>query len=141
MNYGLNIGRAKETPFGRISDLSLRVGKYHVHMLMLLAMAMFGKGFNVIGLFAVVMTLVAYYQSPIMRFLAWRKRWFKIYFYLHFFISVVAGILLSPSHEHAGIFGSLIFINIIFVMGMMIGFSSDFNDLLNGEIDFEGRSQ
>lgn len=134
MSIGIKQGRVVETKFGRISDATLNIGKYHLQMIILLVSIVFGKGFYLIGVFVSVVALTLFYQSPVARFLAWKKSWFSAYFYGHLVLSMAVGVLLSMGEGYVG-WGMLwILLNIIFGWVLMKGVSGDFEELMKGNI-------
>ncbi len=137
MVWGIKEGRVVETPFGRISDATLRagIGKYHLQAMLLLVWLMFAKGFYLVGLFTASIAIAMFYQWPLSRFLAWRKPWYRHYFYGHLAASILVG-LIRPSLEYPG-WGLLwTALNLIFMYVLFYELSDDIEDLMQGHVDF-----
>lgn len=139
MAWGIKQGRVVETPFGRISDATLRagIGKYHLQAMLLLVSVMAAKGFYLVGLLTASIAIAMFYQWPLSRYLTWRKPWFKPYFYGHLGASLLVGWLLS-SDEHPGLGFLWAFLNIIFTFALMSHLSDDIEELMQGRVDFSG---
>lgn len=137
MAWGIKTGRVVETPFGQISDATLRagVGKYAIQCMLLLVSGMMMKGYYLIGLFIVAITVSMYYQWPLVRFITWRKPWFKHYFYSHLAVSILVGTLIGDNRPGWVVIwgmGSL-----LFAYAFMASFSDDIEDLMQGRITFD----
>ncbi|HET7833399.1 MAG TPA: hypothetical protein VFK88_10595 [Gallionella sp.] len=137
MAWGIKEGRVVETPFGRISDAMLRagIGKYHLQAMLLLVWVMFGKGFYLVGLFTASISIAMFYQWPLSRFLAWRKSWYKRYFYGHLAMSILVGLIL-PSQEYPGWGVIWAVLNLIFMYALFYELSDDIEDLMQDRVDF-----
>jgi hypothetical protein len=136
MAWGVKLGRVVQTPFGQISDATLRagVGKYALQCMLLLVSLMMLKRFYLIGLLTAAITVAMYYQWPLMRFLAWRKSWFKHYFYGHLVVSILVGILIGDNRPGWVVLWGLI--SLLFAYAFMASFSDDIEDLMQGRITF-----
>lgn len=137
MAWGIKPGRVVETPFGQISDATLRtgVGKYALQGMLLLVSVMMAKGFYLIGVFMAAIAISMFYQWPLTRFFAWRKPWFKHYFYWHLAVSIVVGVLIGNDRPGWGFLWVLI--NSVFAYAFMASFSDDIEDLMQGRITFD----
>jgi hypothetical protein len=129
-----------ETPFGQISDATLRtgVGKYAIQCMLLLVSGVMMKGYYFIGLFIAAIVVSMYYQWPLVRFITWRKPWFKHYFYGHLIISVVAGILIGDNSPGWVVMWGMA--NLLFAYAFMASFSDDIEELMQGHVDFSDTS-
>ena len=137
MALGIKLGRAVETPFGRISDASLRagVGKYLLQAILLLVFVMMAKGHYLVAFFCAAIAIAMFYQWPLSRFLSWRKPWFAPYFYGHLGMSILVGLLL-PSQQYPGWVFLWGLANLVFGYGLLASLAGDIEDLLQGRIDF-----
>lgn len=137
MAWGIKPGRVVETPFGQISDATFRTGagKYALQGMLFLVSVMMAKEFYLLGLLIAAITVSMYYQWPLARFLAWRKPWFKHYFYGHLAVSILVGILIGNDRPGWAFLWGVI--NFIFIFAFMASFTDDIEDLMQGRITFD----